>query len=202
MTTRTAADPLGAAVRTCQIIVAAMIMGIIPLLAVSLAIGPLSKSQPGAAGAGAGAAAPDNPLGQILTYTAIGFGGLALVMAIIVPRLVAANARKALVQKRQTTQPGNKSGKAPALQSIDNQQRDVVPIFQSQLIVGVALLEGAAFFAGMVHLLGGDPVVLAVVAILMCGMIAFFPTRAKAVRWIEQQQERLRDDESSARPSP
>ena len=65
-------------------------------------------------------------------------------MSFIVPRLLAANARKALVQKRQTTQPGIKSGKGTALQSINDQQGELIPIFQSQLIVGVALLEGAA----------------------------------------------------------
>src|SRR5262249_28288939 len=100
MTTSTTSDPLGAAVRNCQIIVWVMIVGIIPLLAVSIAIWPIFKPQ-----AGAGAAGPDVSIGPILTYAAIGFGGLALVLAFIVPGQVAANARKALIQKRQTTQP-------------------------------------------------------------------------------------------------
>ena len=54
----------------------------------------------------------------------------------------------------------------------------------------------------IVHLLVGDPILLAGVAILICGMISLFPTRARATRWIERQQESLRDDEQSARVSP
>jgi hypothetical protein len=195
MATPRAAVSLETGVRTCQIIVAALIFGILPLLALSVVIGPLLTPRGGAAAAaGAGAGGPDNLMGPILTYTATGFGVLALVLSFILPGVISANARKTLVQGTQMQQPGVKTGKGSTVQSIEDQQGDLFPIYQMQLIAGAAVLEGAAFFAAAAHLLVGDPILLGVVVVLIGGFIGLFPTLARATRWIEQQQERLRDD--------
>jgi hypothetical protein len=193
---------LETAVRTCQIIIAAMVSGVVPLMAISFLIGPLFNS-PGGAGppAVAQAGGPGNPLGPILTYAAVGCGALALVLSFILPGVITANARKALVKRLQMPQPGGRPGKGSTLQTIDAQQSELLPIFQGQLILGVAILEGATFFAAVGHLLIGDPILLGVVGVLIAAMIGLFPTMSKLTRWLEQQQEKLREDEFAPQAS-
>jgi hypothetical protein len=183
-------------VRICQVIIGALIFGVVPVVAISFLIGPLLNSHGGGGPvAGAQAGGPGIPLASILTYAAMGFGALSLVLSFTVPGVITANARQALAQKRQMPQKGGKSEKGRALETIDAQQHELFPIYQSQLIVGVAILEGAAFFAAVAHLLTRDPIVLGVVIVLIAAMIGVFPTTARVTRWLEQQQEKLRDDE-------
>ena len=67
-------------------------------------------------------------------------------------------------------------------------------VYLNQLIIGAAINEGAAFFAGVAYLLERNPIALAVALVLIAGVIARFPTANRVERWIEQQQEKLRED--------
>ena len=58
-----------------------------------------------------------------------------------------------------------------------------------------AILEGATFFAAVVYLLTGNPVIAGVAIALMLVILAAFPTRARVDLWLEQQQQKLRDEE-------
>ena len=59
------------------------------------------------------------------------------------------------------------------------------------LIVAMALLEGAAFFACIAYLLEGQAVALVAVGVALALMLVRFPTEARVRAWLEQQAERL-----------
>ena len=60
--------------------------------------------------------------------------------------------------------------------------------------MGAAIIEGAAFFAATAYLLYGHPIALGVAIVMIGVSLARFPTRARTEHWIEQQQEKLRDE--------
>ena len=64
-------------------------------------------------------------------------------------------------------------------------------VYSTQLIVGAALNEGAAFFAGVAYLIGKDPIALGVGLFLVGVLIARFPTTDRVARWIARQEEML-----------
>jgi hypothetical protein len=190
-------DPFAAAVLASQIIIGALIAGPIPLLAIAYFIGPmLASPQPGAAQAGAPAGQPsDERFRAILEYTAMGAGAMAVLMSFIVPRVISSSGRRSVAQSTHAVQPGRSAPKGAKLQTMDEQRAKLLPQFQSQLIVRAAILEGAAFFATVVYLLTGNPIVAGAAILLLVGMLAVFPTRARVDLWLERQQEKLRDEE-------
>jgi hypothetical protein len=199
MPTPAAENQLGRTVRTCQIIVAALILGPIPLLAIGAIIGPLVILHAGV-GAGGNAPAPQSPdaFALILTWTVIAFGVPAVIMSFILPRVASANARKAAVKRGFDPQATGGAGKGAKLQTIGEAQANLLTQFHTQLIVGAAVLEGAAFFAGMAHMLIGVPILVGIAIALICVLVARFPTRARAELWLEHQREKLRDEEFAA----
>ncbi len=122
-------------------------------------------------------------------------------MSLIVPRLVATQQRLAIA--------GGKSLPGQSLASTSAQRPEAVPsapiglplAYLNQLIVGAAMNEGAAFFAGVAYLIEKNPIALAIGLVLIAGVIARFPTASRVERWIEQQQEKLREDQLQAPPA-
>jgi hypothetical protein len=199
MPTPAAEDQLGQTVRTCQIIMAALIIGPLALLAIAAVIGPVVAPQAGA-GAGGNAPAPQSPdaFALILTCTAIAFGVLAVCMSFVLPRVMSANGRKEAVKRGLPPKATGGTGKGAKLQTIDEAQSNLLTQFPTQLIVGAAMLEGAAFFAGLSHMLIGGPILLGLAIALICVLVARFPTRARTELWLEHQRERFRDEEFAA----
>ena len=66
----------------------------------------------------------------------------------------------------------------------------VMEIYRTQLIIGLALLEGAAFLNLVALMVGKSVASLAVFAILMCLMFLKFPTQSKVSWWV---QDKLRE---------
>ena len=64
-------------------------------------------------------------------------------------------------------------------------------VFSTQLIVGAALNESAAFFAGLAYLIGKDPIALGVAILLLGAIVARFPTTHRVALWITRQEEML-----------
>lgn len=65
----------------------------------------------------------------------------------------------------------------------------VLALYQTRMIVGLALLEGAAFFNLVAYMLEGHWWTLAVVAALLAWMLAAFPTRTRLRRWVEDREQ-------------
>jgi hypothetical protein len=126
---------------------------------------------------------------------------MAIVMSFILPPLVSANARKAAVKAGLTQNTAGGTGKGGKLQTTDEVQASLLPQYSAQLIVGVAILEGAAFFAGVATLLVGGPIAPAIAIVLLIAIIARFPTESRAQLWLDRQREKLRDEEFAAAAS-
>ncbi len=62
-------------------------------------------------------------------------------------------------------------------------------LYQTRLIVGLGLLEGAAFFNLIAYLLEGHWWSYLVVAALLTWMLASFPTRDRLRRWIDDREQ-------------
>lgn len=62
-------------------------------------------------------------------------------------------------------------------------------IYSQRVIVGMAILEGAAFFTLVIFLIEGQWLLLAATALLVVLMFIKFPSRGGLVRWIEERRQ-------------
>jgi len=136
-------------VRATQIITGAMVTGVVTFAAIVVfVLGALKDPSNGLIMSGIGAA----------------FAGVAFVLHLVIPPLIAA-----------------KQGRGA-----DKQQ--LYGVFQMKMIIGLALLEGAAFFNLVACLVEHNWWSLAVAGGLCFWMLAMFPTRTKIEHWAEAQQ--------------
>lgn len=77
-----------------------------------------------------------------------------------------------------------------------NSQPATVESFQTGLIVGLALVEGAAFLNLVAYLIEGQVYSLGMAAILLALMLIRFPTTAGVSDWIEQRTRQQRENEA------
>jgi hypothetical protein len=198
-------DAIRSATLQGRIIVGALAAGLVMFLVISTIINILPTPGAAANGAGNGPGAPgavaaESPL-PIITYAAVAFGAVLLPMSFVVPGLVAKQQRRAIANAGMTASaspaptPGERSDAAKAPLS------GLPAAFLTQLIIGAAIDEGAAFFALVAYLIEKNPIALAMAVVLIAGVIARFPTAGRVERWIEQQQEKLREEQLDARSS-
>jgi hypothetical protein len=197
-------DAIDQVTRTTQIIVGALISGVtIFLLIVGFMVhfGVLGAvaGAPGQAAAPnvPGAAAPgNNPaagpgLGlsmPLLTYIAVGMAAIMLPLSFILPGIVANQSLRAAAASGTAGGPSPTTASAKAPGAVGGP----AAAFQTSAIVGGALNEGAAFFAGIAYLIEQNVIALVVAVILLAVMVVRFPTRERVDRWIAQQEEKLR----------
>jgi len=75
---------------------------------------------------------------------------------------------------------GDSQGPAPA---------GPLALYQTRMIVGLALLEGAAFFNLVAYLIEGRWWSLAVTAVPLAFMLAAYPTRTRIRQWVEDREQ-------------
>lgn len=64
-----------------------------------------------------------------------------------------------------------------------------IALYTTRMIVGLAILEGAAFVNLVFFIITGRWLLFAAVALLVIFMFAKFPTRGGLVRWIEERKQ-------------
>jgi hypothetical protein len=69
-------------------------------------------------------------------------------------------------------------------------------LYTNRTILAAALLEGAAFAAGVAYLVEGRVAILVVGALLAAAVASHFPTASGMAGWIEDQRRRLREEGS------
>jgi branched-subunit amino acid transport protein len=149
-----------------RILSAALISGVVVFLVVVLFI---IKSDP----------KPGLPL---LTYLGLAFGAVAVVFAFIIPGFIGGTIKQALVDgKRVDLPPQFKTSQEVGIAG------NLLFLFQTRLIIGYAILEGAAFFNLVAYMLERQDVSLAVVGLLLGAMMAKFPTRGKVAGWLADE---------------
>ncbi len=168
-----------------RIILFALVMGALVFLGVVVFLRNAPNAQP-----------PQNATAPLLTYLGIGFGLVMFVMHLFFPRVVVANTRRAIA--RGTWNPSGPRN--PLTPEQIRQLGDVgllLALYQSQMIIGLALLEGATFFNLIAYLLEGDPSSLAVAGLLLVAMLWQFPTRTGLENFLVEQGELLRQARQS-----
>jgi len=150
--------------RGMQIIASALMMGVLMFFGVVLVIAKgdiFGQGNPG-----------------IVTMIAAGFAGLMIVNHLVIPGLVTKAQLNQL--KSQNSDGQNSEQKAASL----------LGIYRIQLIITLALLEGAAFF-NLVSVMIEHHILSLIAAIVLLGLMAVrFPTRTKVSWWV---QDRLRE---------
>ena len=138
------------------------------------------------------AAGPGTPL---FTYIAVAVGLMNLALSFVVPNLAVANGRRQIAR-----------GVAPKIKGGPTEAKQIYPsgdtgmlaqLYQTQLIVGAAMLEGAAFFAGIAFMLERNPIAAGMALVLLAVLAARFPTRDRIQAWLEQQLGLLQEERQS-----
>jgi hypothetical protein len=170
-------DLPAALVRMLQIIVGAMTTGCIFFLIIVLLI----------------AGGPDKSVNPspVLTYVALVFAAAAVVARVIVPGIVAGQARRRIRQSQgdlptASTEPTKQHSDADRL----------AHGFAVRTILAAAMLEGAAFLFLVAYMVERTPHSVVFAIILIVALAAHFPTASRAEGWI-QHQIRLLDEERS-----
>ncbi len=200
-------------IRTSQIIAAALITGVVVMLGVTLVIDPFGDARRRAAvvaGAQAPAADPVPPpatspmdAGEMITWMAVAFAAVSLPLSFVVPGRIADRSRASIVAGtwKPPVQPRGSAPVVPSPFSLEVLQTDIgklALLYQTQWIVGAALIEGTTFFSVIAYMIGGNPIALALAILLLAAMFARFPTRLRVASWIDRQQELLIQDRQSA----
>ncbi len=201
MSDMTDPDALQPIIRTCQIIVGAMIMGVATFLAIALfvtqvAVNP-APPPPGGGAGGAAIAAPGDSSLPVITYLAVASGLIVLVLSFVVPKINIARARRQIAL----------AGPIATIEGVPPEPKQLYPagytgklaqLYQTQLIIGAAMLEGAAFFATIAYMLERNPIALATAIVLLGALVARFPTSDRVNAWLDRQLGLLQEERQSA----
>jgi hypothetical protein len=165
--------PMPASLRAMQIVAAALVVGVIAFLAIVLYL-VLAQKQGGA-----------NPPPNLPLISLIAAGSLvvATVVSFALPAAIVRSTLRRIAAGTWKPEPGM------AAQATDSDK--LLALYQTTLIVGLALLEGACFFSCIAYLVEGQPFVLAVVAVGVGLMLVRFPTEGRVRRWLEDHKEQL-----------
>jgi hypothetical protein len=172
MSNETEPDPIAAIVRTGQIIVGAMASGVLIFLVVVFLLvgrgGPQANPRP-------------QGLNSLITFIALGYSVIALALWRLVPPVFTTASIRAMARRRGPLHPPK-----PAVDTAE-----LARLHLPQMIVGTAILEGAAFFDAIAYLIEGNPLALGA-ALVLCGALLFcFPTLTGVEGWIDLQKEKL-----------
>jgi hypothetical protein len=158
--------------RTTQIVAGGLVAGIVIFLVVVLIVvqqGP----------------APARPAEPIMTYFALAFFGTSLGVWSFLPAQIARKQVDKIAAATWRPRPQASPGQLP------DDTSQLLTVFQTKLLVGYGMLEGASSFACVAYLVDRDAVSLGVVAATVLLMLLSFPTRGRLNSWLEQQQSRL-----------
>jgi hypothetical protein len=170
MLDETVQDEIGARLPAMQIIMAALCMSVI-LFAIFLLVTGTAEEEP--------------ELG-FLTLAAIGMTVMNAGISFIVPPL--AISRHVQTIANGTWQPTNRQDATP-----NTDTGKLLAIYQTALIIGAGLLEGAAFLALAAYMIEGHLAGLAVAGVGLLLMLSRFPTRGRLETWVEDQLRRVKE---------
>lgn len=115
----------------------------------------------------------------ILTYLGLGMAALMLVLRTFVPELVGRNLFRQAMEKI----------KAEQIQDEEQVLATYYQIFMTRMIIGLALLEGAAMLNLVAIMVEQNFIAYVPVGILLLVMLASMPSKSKLDGWIRNQME-------------
>jgi len=172
---------LDARIRVVQIIVGALIAGVVVFA------GFVIFSKPANQGPGPAAAAPAAPAAAaptpVLSLAAIAVFAAALLIWSIVPSRLA-DVQVAKIAAGTWTPPTSESGPPRAMSDSEK----LLAVFTTKATIAAALLEGPAFLGSAAYMIETHAFALGVVACAVALMVITFPTRGRVYGWLEKQQ--------------
>jgi len=164
-------------VRTAQIIKAALVMGVMTFgaIVVFLSLNPQAPAGDPAA----------TPAPLVICYIGAGGAALMIVARVVVPNLIAASHRRQIAAGTWTTP--SRHGNTNILPADATHADRLYPVYMIRMIVGDALLEGAAFFNLVAFMVEGQVWNAAIAGVLAFLIAVTFPTRSSVDGWVEQQ---------------
>ncbi len=162
--------------RVMQIISSALLLGVVTFLAIVLFLVLVQNN-------GAGMA----PVGNvpIVSIVAVVLLIVQVPLAFLLPAFLT---RSAL---RQIASGTWKSPASPDPSDFSTDASKLLAVKQTMTIIGLALLEGAAFLGCIAYLLEAQPFALAVVLVAVILMLVKFPTEGRVRSWLEHQADQL-----------
>jgi hypothetical protein len=165
-------DPLR--IRSLQIIAAVLPAGVLIFLAVVFFL--VEQRGPNA---------PQDP--PVVSIMAIGCFVVAVALRFVVPGVMVGAFRRQLAKG---TWPPASATMPPGLTDQDK----LLGLYQTQMVVGAALLEGTGFFGCIAYLLQGWATSAAIAGASVLIMLATFPTTQRVRNWLESQLPLLEAD--------
>jgi hypothetical protein len=163
-------------IRTVQIIVASLAMGLIIFGGIAMSVRTNQQQQQPQAPPPQPPQQPDD----ILAYFAV---GLAVVM-LAVRRIVGSST---VARQRKNIAAG--TAVMPSGSATDGDR--LLMVFQQKTIVESAMVEGPAFFVLIVYLIAGQTWLLGLAAVLLVMLVVPFPTYERVEDWVKYQLELL-----------
>ena len=162
--------------RTMQIVAGTLLMGVLIFLGIVLYL-VLVQNQ------GVGTAPPgDLPL---LSLLAVAFFVIQAPLSFVVPRFLIQAALRQIASGGWKLPPGANAT------DLGTDASKLLAVRQTSLIVGLALVEGTAFFACIAYLLEAQPWVLAIILACVLLMMVNFPTEGRVRSWLAGQADQL-----------
>ena len=171
-------DSLAEPVKVLQIIVAAMVAGVV------LFLGVVIHSHAG----GRLADQPDGT-GSLVTYIATGYGVVAVLARTVLASVIVANGRRKIAQSH-TEDP---------MSGDDNVVDGLVSLYRVRTIVAAAVLEGSALFCVVAYLIEGESLAAIAAIVLTLLLAGHFPTCGRVAGWIDREQRRIEQERLSTR---
>lgn len=162
--------------QTMQMIAGALLLGVVVFLIIALLI--VSNR-----GKGNGMA----PTGgfPMISILAVVLAAVEFPLAFVVPAVLTRNALRQIASGAWRPPP---TANAPAF---DTDTSKLLAVRQTTRIIGLALLEGAAFLGCIAYLLEAQPFALGVPLAAILLMLMSFPTESRIRAWLERQIDRL-----------
>jgi hypothetical protein len=163
-------------IRRLQIIVVAMVGGVVMFFAVALIVAVDPQ--------GGGAAVK-----PFQSYVAAGFGAAAIVLSVVAPPWFARRTRQAIDEGKVsyvTLRLRNDDERIrPANEFLLGGVGPMMAEYQTRLIIRAAILEGAAFYNLTAYMLEKQSLNLVAAGILLLFLLVQFPTCSRAEEWVE-----------------
>lgn len=172
-------DPLLAArLRTLQIIVVAMALGVLAFLVIALL---LPRDAPG------------DRL-PIISYIALGYGLLACLAVSPITNAVVSGARRKIAREASATAGDANKGDAGEGDFAKSDLGKLVGLLAVKTLVNGAVYEGAALFLCVAYILDHGPLTALLAVLLAAGVLSQTPTRDRAHRWLDDQRRQLEQE--------
>lgn len=125
---------------------------------------------------------------QLIALIAAAFGAATIVLRTVIPPIVAGSQRRQRITPLFQGASGGDIGGDPERQSArETAERSLYQVYQSKMIVEMALLEGAAFFNVIAYMIEEHWWSLVVAGALVVFMAGTFPTRGRVQAWVQDQ---------------